>query len=63
MRSIDFSEMDLADAGTKKWREPKKMDPRRSPLKAVASAGDTGRTSYGVKLSARLTPGNDALHK
>jgi hypothetical protein len=62
MRSIDFVGMDFVDAGIKKARAHE-TDPRRSPLKLVASAGDTGRTSYSVKLSARLTPGNDALHR
>ena len=37
--------------------------PAPTTVKLVRSAGDAGRTDYSVKLSARLTPGNDALHR
>ncbi len=32
-------------------------------VKLVAPACYTGRTGYMLKLSTRLTPGNDALHR
>jgi hypothetical protein len=48
-------------------REPRKWTRAdhvlSDPVKPVASANDTGRTGYSVKLSSMLTPGYDGLHR
>ncbi|SPE44679.1 hypothetical protein SBA7_460033 [Candidatus Sulfotelmatobacter sp. SbA7] len=58
----DFFEMTFL-APKEKRREPKDYGLAPTTVKRVASADDAGQTGYGVKLSTRLTPGNDALHR
>ena len=57
-----FFEMTLR-ALKEKRREPNEYGLASITVKLVASAGDTGQTGYSVKLSTRLTPGNDGLHR